>query len=94
MPEALLAVRSVLVDGGHTGQPFADPICAALGASVQVAKTQRTAKVRRYSPALDRGTVLYLAGINAEGSGKTPSDYSTPAYKRLTSPSGALAPKM
>lgn len=37
-PDALLAVRSVLVDGGHAGQPFADPICAALGASVQVAK--------------------------------------------------------
>lgn len=37
-PDALLAVRSVLVDGGHTGQPFADAIRAAPGASVQVAK--------------------------------------------------------
>lgn len=37
-PDALLAVRSVLVDGGYTGQPFAGAIRAAPGASVQVAK--------------------------------------------------------
>lgn len=31
-------VKSILVDGGYTGQPFADAIHACLGATVQVAK--------------------------------------------------------
>ena len=34
----LLAVESVLVDGGYTGQPFADGVKARLGATVQVVK--------------------------------------------------------
>jgi len=31
-------VESVLVDGGYTGQPFADAVAEKLGATVQVAK--------------------------------------------------------
>jgi transposase len=34
----LTQVRSVLVDGGYTGQPFADAVYEKLGATVQVAK--------------------------------------------------------
>ena len=35
---SLMRVRSVLVDGGYTGQPFAQSIEDKLGATVQVAK--------------------------------------------------------
>jgi transposase len=34
----LLGVESVLVDGGYTGQPFADAVKQRLGATVQVVK--------------------------------------------------------
>lgn len=34
----LSAVSSLLVDGGYTGQPFADAVQRSLGATVQVAK--------------------------------------------------------
>jgi len=34
----LCKVQSILVDGGYTGQPFADAVKQALGATVQVAK--------------------------------------------------------
>lgn len=34
----LCQVRSVLADGGYTGQPFADAVQATLGATVQIAK--------------------------------------------------------
>jgi len=36
--ESLSAVRNVLVDGGYTGQPFADAVQKVLGATVEVAK--------------------------------------------------------
>lgn len=36
--ESLSKVSSMLVDGGYTGQPFADGVHDILGASVQVAK--------------------------------------------------------
>jgi transposase len=36
--DALSEVRNVLVDGGYTGEPFADETYTILGASVQVAK--------------------------------------------------------
>ena len=36
--DSLSAVVSVLVDGGYTGQPFADPVRDMIGATVQVAK--------------------------------------------------------
>lgn len=35
---ALGAVQNILVDGGYTGQPFADAVQALLGASVEVVK--------------------------------------------------------
>jgi transposase len=34
----LLAVESVLIDGGYTGQPFADSVKERLDETVQVAK--------------------------------------------------------
>lgn len=37
-PQQLLRVMSVLVDGGYTGQPFAQAIEEKLGAAVQVVK--------------------------------------------------------
>ncbi len=36
--DSLSAVTNVLVDGGYTGQPFADAVQKALGATVEVAK--------------------------------------------------------
>lgn len=39
--EGLSEVTSVLVDGGYTGQPFAQAIQDALGAEVQVAKRNK-----------------------------------------------------
>ena len=36
--DSLSEVRSILVDGGYTGEPFADETYMILGASVQVAK--------------------------------------------------------
>ena len=36
--EHLSAVTSILVDGGYTGQPFADSVRDLIGATVQVAK--------------------------------------------------------
>jgi transposase len=36
--EGLAEVTSLLVDGGYTGQPFAEAVQSLLGASVQVAK--------------------------------------------------------
>ncbi len=37
-PDNLKAVKSVLVDGGYTGKPFAQAVQQKLGATVQVAK--------------------------------------------------------
>ncbi len=37
-PDNLKAVKSVLVDGGYTGKPFAQAVQEKLGATVQVAK--------------------------------------------------------
>ena len=34
----LQSVKSILVDGGYTGQPFADAVSKLLGAQVQIAK--------------------------------------------------------
>ena len=36
--ENLSAVKKVLVDGGYTGEPFAEKVKAILGATVEVAK--------------------------------------------------------
>ena len=36
--EALQTVKSVLADGGHTGEDFADEVLGTLGATVQIAK--------------------------------------------------------
>ena len=38
MNRFLSRVESILVDGGYTGQPFADSVKGLLGATVQIAK--------------------------------------------------------
>jgi len=45
--DSLSEVRNVLVDGGYTGEPFADETYTILGASVQVAERDKDNRCAR-----------------------------------------------
>ena len=57
--DSLSEVRNVLVDGGYTGEPFADETYTILGASVQVAK--RIAYFCRHTSAMGSRALFRMA---------------------------------
>jgi transposase len=55
-------VESVLVDGGYTGQPFADGVKERLEATVQVVKRNELHTICSAAQTLDRRMLLRLVG--------------------------------
>ena len=60
--DGLSQAWKVLVDGGYTGKPFAAAVQSLLGATVEVAETQRTAQLRGAAEEMGGGAVFRLAG--------------------------------
>jgi transposase len=54
-------VKSILVDGGYTGQPFADGVMERIKATVQVVKRNEL-HAFVVAETLDCGTIFRLAG--------------------------------
>ncbi len=81
----LRQVKSVLVDGGYTGEPFAQAVKDKLGATVQVAKRN---ELHTFAVIPQRWVVersfAWLGLRNAGVSGKTASGRSIPACSSYT----------
>jgi len=82
----LESVQSVLVDGGYTGQPFADGVMERLKATVQVVKRN---ELHTFAVLPKRWVVERSFGWleSAEDCGRTANANSIPACSSFTSPS-------
>ncbi len=80
--EALQTVKSVLADGGHTGEDFADEVLGTLGATVQIAKRN---ELHTFEVIPQRWIVERSFGRgNAVGCGRTASANSIRACNSST----------